>query len=64
MVNCIDNDSERTCESSEICVTKLVWQRINESITSAVDGMKLSELVEQSKMINPQGKLIITKANC
>ncbi len=37
------------CENAGLCVTKHVWQRINESITHAVDTMYLEELVEESR---------------
>ena len=40
-----------TCGASDICVTKYVWKRISDSINSAVDGLMLSELVEESKSL-------------
>ena len=61
-VNCIADSSEKTCESSNLCVTKLVWQRINDSINEAVDTFMLSELVNQSKKINPTE--ILLDNNC
>ena len=49
---------ETTCSASDICVTKFVWKRINDSIHEAVDNLMLSELVEEAqsmkiKYINP-----------
>lgn len=38
---------ESTCSASDICVTKFVWKRINDSINEAVDNLMLSELVEE-----------------
>lgn len=40
---------ESTCHASDVCVTKYVWKRISDSISSAVDGLMLSELVEESR---------------
>ena len=37
------------CEGADLCVTKYVWQRVNESITQAVDEIKLDQLVTESK---------------
>ncbi len=37
------------CENAGLCVTKYVWQRINDSITHAVDTMYLEQLVEESR---------------
>lgn len=37
------------CEGADLCVTKYVWQRINDSIAKTVDEMMISQLVEESK---------------
>ena len=37
------------CEASGGCVTKYVWQKINESINQTVDEIKLNTLVEESR---------------
>jgi len=55
-VKCMAFEGEGGCSSSGECVTKYVWQKINESITQTVDNMKLSELVNESKIINPYGE--------
>ena len=61
-VDCISSQ-DSSCESSNLCVTKLVWQRINDSINSAVDSLMLSELVEESKKLNPN-QINIDKSKC
>lgn len=45
------------CESSSCCVSKVVWQKINDSINQAVDGIMIEELVIESK------KLVENKKN-
>lgn len=45
---------EGGCSGSKYCVTKLVWQRINDSIEDTVNNMWLSELVEDSRRIESQ----------
>ena len=45
--------SEEGCMASEGCVTKYVWQKINDSINHTVDEMMLDELVKESKEMNP-----------
>ncbi len=37
--------TEADCENSQVCVAKYVWQKINDSINEAVDGISLAELV-------------------
>jgi len=43
------DEQDGGCENAGLCVTKYVWQRINESITHAVDTIYLEQLVEESR---------------
>ena len=43
------------CMASDECVTKYVWQKINDSINKTVNEIKLDELVKESKELNPEG---------
>ncbi|MCC8049209.1 MAG: Rrf2 family transcriptional regulator [Clostridiales bacterium] len=43
--------NEEGCEGADLCVTKYVWQRINESIDRAVDEIYISQLVEESRKV-------------
>ncbi len=54
-VKCAAFYSEEGCAASDSCVTKYVWQKINESINETVDKMMLDELVKESKALNPCG---------
>lgn len=53
-VECSGLHPEEGCKSADSCVTKYVWQRINESISQTVDEMKLAQLVEESKRLGTQ----------
>lgn len=55
-VRCAAFYSEEGCMASEGCVTKYVWQKINESINRTVDEIRLDELVRESRTVNPQGE--------
>ncbi|MCI8318371.1 MAG: Rrf2 family transcriptional regulator [Lachnospiraceae bacterium] len=48
MVECSEHTDEG-CVGADLCVTKYVWQKINESITRTVDEIMLSQLVEESR---------------
>lgn len=54
-VRCAAFYSEEGCMASDGCVTKYVWQKINDSINEAVDKMMLDELVRESRIMNPNG---------
>ena len=47
-------EEENSCDGSEFCVTKYVWQKINDSINRTVDEMKLDQLVEESRSMKEE----------
>ena len=50
-VECAAFSQDDSCEASGVCVTKYVWQRINESINKTVNEISLKQLVEESKNV-------------
>ena len=48
----IENDG--TCHGSDVCVAKLVWKRINDSITNAVDTLMLGQLIDESRRVHEE----------
>ncbi len=61
-VDCSEVNNGSTCSNSDSCVTKYVWKRISDSINEAVDNIKLSELVEESKKVQAGSSTTDTKA--
>ena len=53
-VNCPGLEEESSCDGSEFCVTKYVWQKINDSINRTVDEMKLDQIVRESKSMKDE----------
>ena len=53
-VKCPGLEEENSCDGSEFCVTKYVWQKINDSINRTVDEMKLDQRVEESRSIKEE----------
>lgn len=62
-VKCAAFYSEEGCMASDGCVTKYVWQKINDSINETVDRMMLDELVRESRAVNPEGELENPRCN-
>ena len=60
-VECAGIVPDGGCKASDNCVTKYVWQRINESISRTVDEIMLDQLVEESRKKNCAG---IDRALC
>lgn len=55
-VECPGLREDQGCEDADFCVTKYVWQRINDSITQAVDEITLEQLIIESKKVNHKAK--------
>ena len=49
-VECAAFSQEESCEASGGCVTKYVWQRINERINQTVNEISLKQLVEEIEL--------------
>lgn len=57
-VTCPGTEEEPGCEGADLCVTRYVWKRINDSITQAVDTLMIEQLVEESRRIREEtGKI-------
>ena len=54
-VRCAAFYAEEGCMASDECVTKYVWQKINDIINKTVNEIKLDELVKESKEMNSEG---------
>lgn len=54
-VECAALHPDEQCEASGSCVTKYVWQKINESINKTVDEIKLDHLVAERKSMGNAG---------
>ena len=62
-VECTGFDEEDSCEAAGGCVTKYVWQKINESINKTVNEISLKQLVEESKNVKSTQSLEKMKCN-
>ena len=52
-----------SCQGADLCVTKFVWERINSSIRDTVDSIKLSQLVEESRLMREKGQIQVQKCD-
>jgi len=50
-VECVAENGDSECASSDFCVTKYVWKRISDSINDTVNGIPLSELIMESERV-------------
>lgn len=62
-VECAAFGGNDSCEAAGGCVTKYVWQRINESINNTVNEISLKQLVEESKTVQNTNATTQMKCN-
>lgn len=55
-VDCPGLAEENGCGGADVCVTKYVWKRINDSINRTVDEIKISDLVKESRKVSEKNK--------
>lgn len=56
VVDCGALHPEKGCSSAEGCVTKYVWEKINDGITKACDEIRLSDLKKERLALVEKGK--------
>lgn len=54
---------EHSCQDADLCVTRYVWQRINNSIKETVDSIMLDQLVEESRRMRDKGQIQVQKCD-
>ncbi|MBS6397701.1 MAG: RrF2 family transcriptional regulator [Clostridiales bacterium] len=57
LVDCPGLSAEKSCSGADVCVTKYVWKRINESINHTVDEIKISDLVNESREVQKKNQM-------
>ncbi|MDD7266685.1 MAG: Rrf2 family transcriptional regulator [Lachnospiraceae bacterium] len=53
-VNCLAYGEHPTCKVYDICSGRIVWKRINDAVNHAVDGIMLSDIVEETVVYNEE----------
>ena len=56
-VDCVIDGDDYNCEKAEYCVTKLVWEKIRDSIDNVVDSITLQDMIEEHNAIIDNKKL-------
>lgn len=59
-VECPGLSAENGCGGADVCVTKYVWKRINDSINRTVDEIKISDLVKESREVQEKNQIPVS----
>jgi Rrf2 family protein len=47
-VDCVAEEDPENCHKAESCVTRLIWERVRDSIAGVIDSVTLADMVENS----------------
>jgi Rrf2 family cysteine metabolism transcriptional repressor len=50
--DCVSNEDVAGCMDADACVTRIIWEKIRDSINQVIDSITLEDMVNQQKMIN------------
>lgn len=52
---CVDEDSQSECNEASCCVTRMVWQKIKESVDEVIDAITIQDMLEHYKKMSGKG---------
>jgi len=47
-VDCVAEEDPENCHKAESCVTRLIWERVRDSIAGVIDSVTLADMVENA----------------
>lgn len=50
--DCVREDDDAQCSDADACVTRIVWEKIRDSINQVVDSITLEDMIREQMMIN------------
>ncbi|TCO79065.1 RrF2 family transcriptional regulator [Marinisporobacter balticus] len=50
--DCVIGDDTKECYKADGCVTRIVWEKIRDSINDVVDGITLQDMIDDYKKMN------------
>ena len=53
---CVKEENPESCDRFDTCVTRILWERIRESIASVVDNTTLEDLCKEAEKIKLAGE--------
>ena len=56
--DCVIDSEDTNCERAEYCVTKLVWEKIRDSIDDVVDSITLQDMIDEHNTMMAKKSLV------
>jgi Rrf2 family cysteine metabolism transcriptional repressor len=49
--DCVIDDDSDLCDQADKCVTRLIWERVRDSVTKVLDSMSLADMLAEASEI-------------
>ena len=49
IIDCLEDEDGNCCNKTEDCTTKIVWEKVRDSMATVLDGMNLADLSKNGK---------------
>ena len=53
--DCVSEDDAMECSDADACVTRIIWEKIRDSINQVVDSITLHDMIHEQMLINDRG---------
>lgn len=50
--DCVIEDDSKECAKAEYCVTRMIWEKIRDSVNHVVDSITLQDMIDEYKKIH------------
>ena len=50
--DCVSDDDGIECSGADACVTRIIWEKIRDSINQVIDSITLEDMVREQQLIN------------
>ncbi len=57
-VDCVVEDDSQDCNRVDICMSRMIWQRVRNSMIEVLDGITLADMCQQSEALGKEGFVI------
>lgn len=54
-VECVGEEMQESCNRLDVCITRLVWQRVKNTIDQVLDSITLADMLEEAEKLKQQG---------
>jgi len=58
-VDCVSELNPDDCKRADICVTRIIWTRVRDSIAEVLDSYTLQDLVKETRNMSKTGAIVL-----